>query len=70
MGKAEPGLGDELEVHQLLDGRVVGGPDVLDADPPGFDGVGQGLGLTGLAIQELLHGHGRWRRPPTRRNAP
>ena len=69
MGKAEPGLGDELEVHEPFDSSIVGGPDVLDYDLPGSDRVGQGNGPDRLLIQELLPRPGTWQRRRIRRNA-
>ena len=41
--KPQPGLRDELEIHQPLQRGVMGGPDVLDPDLLRFDGVGQGF---------------------------
>jgi hypothetical protein len=59
MGKAKVRPGDEPEVHEPLDSGIVGWPDVLDLDLPGFDSVDQGYGPKLLSIQKLLDSHAR-----------
>ena len=52
--KAQPGLGDELEVHELLQCGVMGRTDVGDPDLLFFHGVRQSFGSDRIPVQETL----------------
>ena len=67
MGKAQPGLGDELEIHQPLQGGVVGGANVLDPDLLRLDSLGQSFGSDRVADPGSSPPPGRWRNRPSRR---
>jgi hypothetical protein len=63
MREAQARFGDEVEVDEALDRRVVGGPDVLQDDLLFLPGLFEGDRLHGRPVEQSLDGlaHGRFR---------